>query len=342
MEIKLAVSQKTELESRHQVERDKRVCDRIKAILLRDEGWSITKIAQALRLHNDTVSRHIMDYIRESKLEPLHKGSDEKLSNEDAEKLIKHLEEHTYLKVADICDYVLKNFEIEYTVGGMTEWLKRHRFSYKNPKPTPAKADEEKQRAFIKEYNELKAKTPVNEPIFFMDSVHPTMATKVACGWIRKGQDKPIATTASRTRLNITGAIELSGMKTVINEYQTIDGDSTLHFLEQVKNSYQEANKIHFILDQSGYHRSKKVMEYAEKNGIELHFLPPYSPNLNPIERLWKVMNEQVRNNVYFNSAKIFKESVMDFFTKTLPDIALSLSARINDNFQILKPANSF
>ena len=135
---------------------------------------------------------------------------------------------------------------------------------------------------------------------------------------------------------------KINRMKTVINAYQTIDGDSTLHFLEQVKNSYPAATKIHCILDQSGYHRSTKVMEYAAENGIALDFLPPDSPNLNPIERLGQGMNEQVRDNGYFSSAKIFQELVMVFFTKKLPDIALSLSARINDNFQIINAANSF
>ncbi|EFN8037403.1 IS630 family transposase, partial [Escherichia coli] len=74
---------------------------------------------------------------------------------------------------------------------------------------------------------------------------------------------------------------------------------------------------------------------------IELHYLPPYSPNLNPIERLWKVMNEKSRNNVYFKSKRDFKAAIDQFFTVTLPEIADSLASRINDNFQVLKPASS-
>ena len=78
-------------------------------------------------------------------------------------------------------------------------------------------------------------------------------------------------------------------------------------FLHAVKAAYPEAERVHVILDQSGYHRSQEVADYAKDNGIILHFLPPYSPNLNPIERLWKVMNEQVRNNRYVESPKQFK-----------------------------------
>ncbi len=81
------------------------------------------------------------------------------------------------------------------------------------------------------------------------------------------------------------------------------------------------------------------MTEKAKELNIQLHILPPYSPNLNPTERLWKVMNEQVRNNEYFHSAKEFREKIDGFFKKTLPEIANSLDSRINDNFQILVPA---
>ncbi len=51
-----------------------------------------------------------------------------------------------------------------------------------------------------------------------MGAVHPTMATKVSCGWIKKGVDKPIEQTASRTRFNVVGAIELKSMS-VFSEF---------------------------------------------------------------------------------------------------------------------------
>jgi transposase len=79
------------------------------------------------------------------------------------------------------------------------------------------------------------------------------------------------------------------------------------------------------------------VAEQASKLNIKLHFLPPYSPNLNPIERLWKVMNEQVRNNRFFIGAKDFKAAINGFFDSILPKIGNDLDGRINDNFQFLK-----
>lgn len=317
MQIKLTTEQKAELETCHRTERDKQVCDRIKAVLLRDEGWRIGRIAQALRLHNDTISRYIQDYLQTQKLAPHYPGSGEKLNDEQSQALTVHLEDKTYMTVAAICAYVKASYEVDYTLAGMTAWLKRHGFSYKQPKGVPAKADAAKQQAFVEAYEQLKETTPPGEPILFIDSVHPTLASKVAYGWIKRGQDKVLPTSSTRTRLNLSGAIELASMKTLVADYETINGEATCQFLQAVKAAYPKAERVHVILDQSGYHRSQEVADYAKDNGIILHFLPPYSPNLNPIERLWKVMNEQVRNNRYFESPKQFKASIMDFFTHT-------------------------
>lgn len=175
---------------------------------------------------------------------------------------------------------------MDYSIPGINKWLHQHGFSYKKPKGVPHKFDTEKQEKFIKEYKELKEKVPEAEPILFMDAVHPTQATKITAGWIRKGVDKPIETTGSRTRLNIVGAIRLEHLSdTIVERYDTVNGDSIVDFFQKVREEYIDSETIHLILDQAGYHRSEPVIKAAEKLNIKLHYLPPYSPNLNPIER---------------------------------------------------------
>jgi transposase len=71
---------------------------------------------------------------------------------------------------------------------------------------------------------------------------------------------------------------------------------------------------------------------------IIMHILPPYSPNLNPIERLWKVMNELSRNNQVFKTFHEFQEKIRSFFSETWNTISDDFRKRINDNFQVLKP----
>ena len=343
MNIKLSSEQKTALEKQHKTERDRRIADRIKAVLLHVEGWTQNQIAQALRIRPETVHDHLKDYQREEKLKPTNGGSKPKLSDDQTFSFIQHLEEHTYLKVLEICAYVLKTYQISYSVSGMTEWLHAHGFSYKKPKGTPAKADVEKQAAFVKYYDDFMKKTSEDEPIEFGDGVHPTMATKISYGWIKKGKenDKIISTTASRTRLNLMGSINLETMSLTIASHKAINSDAMECHFKALRAKYPKAPKIHLILDRGPYNRSQKTQDAAKKYGIQIHHLPPYSPNLNPIERLWKVMNEHVRNNRFFESVDDFRDAIMNFFREKWPEISSSMTSVINDNFQILKQTSS-
>ena len=333
----LPPEEKTLLEEAHQNCENRKEGDRIKAILLRSEGWTVPQISQALRLHQSTIIKHIQEYKTTGKLKNQNDGSKSHLTEEQTQELITHLEENTYAHNHQIVFYIKEHFGVIYTVAGLHKWLHRNGFSYKKAKGLPHKADAELQKQFVSEYNQLKQEVGDKEPILFMDAVHPTQATKLAYGWIRTGKTKHVGTTASRTRLNIVGAIQLGHISEAItSQYETINAQSIMSFMDKIREQYG-TKTVHLILDQSGYNKSLLLPEHAAKLNIKLHFLPPYSPNLNPIERLWKVMNEKVRNNRFFKGAKDFKDAINHFFDDILPDIGNSLDGRINDNFQMLK-----
>ena len=308
-------------------------------MLLKSEGWGDNQIAQALRIHVSTIRHHLSDYVEKKKLAPASGGSTSRLNQAQTDELIAHLMDQTYVTVKEICAYVEQTYGINYSVSGMTDWLHNHKFSYKYPKQTPAKADPAKQEAFVKYYEELVTNIPEEEPIFFADSVHPSQATKVSCGWIRTGEEKLIGSTGSRTRMNICGALNLEDMSLISASYETINTESIIEFLTRVRGNYDKKVKIHYIVDQASYHTSTKTKDFAQENNIKLHYLPPYSPNLNPIERVWKVMNEKARNNKYFATSADFKKSINEFLDVTWHKIANSLIDRINDNFNIPKRA---
>jgi len=337
MERFLTNQEREQLKTRHRKEKDRRTGDRIKAVLLADIGWSWRQIAEALLLDEETVAKHVGEYKEHQKLSIQTGGTASKLNPEQTQELKAHLEAQTYLKAGDICAYVEEKHGIIYTLPGMTSWLKTHGFSYKKPKGTPAKADPVKQAAFIEAYEKLKEVTPDEEPILFGDGVHPTMATKISYGWILRGQEKPLATTGSRTRLNLMGALNLETMQAHIGSYETLDSNAMEAYFDILRKAYPKALNIHLILDQGPYNKSEQTRKAAEKRGIVLHFLPPYSPNLNPIERLWKVMNEHARNNRFFKTPNAFRDSIFAFFNTIWPRICMTQVDRINDNFQTLK-----
>lgn len=333
----LTEEEKARLEASHAKEKDGRVRDRLKAILLYSEGWSPEQISQALRIHQASIYRHVEDYLN-GKIKNTHRGFQSFLTKQQAEELIVHLEENLYHHNHQIVMYIKEKYGVDYTVSGLHKWLHKQGFSYKKPKGHPHKSDPVLQEQFVKEYNALKEQAKAkDEPILFMDSVHPTQATKLSYGWIKTGKTKHVGTTASWTRLNIVGAIQLGYLSdTITAQYNTINAESIMDFMGKLRTKHGE-KKLHLILDRAGYHLALDVGKKAKELNIELHFLPPYSPNLNPIERLWKVMNERVRNNRFFKGAKDFKDAIGDFFDQTLPGISNLLTGRINDNFQMFK-----
>lgn len=239
MKIFITEQQKAELERLHDSSRDGRVRDRIKAILLASEGWSSAMIAQALRLHQTIVDHHISEFLNKGKLKPENGGSDSKLSTEQTAFLITQLSDNLFHHARDVIAFVTRTWN-------------------KKPSGVSHKFSEEKQRQFIEYYEELKA-TAGDEPVLFIDGVHPTQATKISYGWIRKGQKKAVKTTGSRTRLNIMGALSLKAPESPpICEYKTINEYNVSRFFNEIPKVYPDYNqKIHVILDGAGYHRSQ-------------------------------------------------------------------------------------
>ena len=117
--IFLSDAEQIQLKAQYRRERDKRICDRIKAVLLYDKGWSIATIAEALLLSDDAIREHISEFKESKKLKPENGGSTEKLSTEKSQRLRQHLGHHTYLYVKDIIAYVQSTWSITYSVPGM-------------------------------------------------------------------------------------------------------------------------------------------------------------------------------------------------------------------------------
>ena len=323
----------------HKKERDGRIKDRLKAVLLYDDGWTPPRIASALFIDENTVRDHLKLYQEDKDLTLHHQGSKPLLNEEDSRSLSEHLEAQTYLKIKDIQAYVQDTFHKPMGISTLYDWLKSHGFSYKKPTLVPKGADPLCQRAFIEFYEKLMNEASLDgDPVLFGDSVHPSQQVRPAYGWIKRGKDKPIETTGARKRVNLMGALNLETMQFGYQEFETINGQSAVAFLKKMEGMYPHARKIHLIWDRAGYHTAQEVAEFLKTSRIKVHYLPPRSPNLNPIERLWKIMHEYVSYNRVYDKFGLFKESLFHFFDHTMTTIKDTLISRITDNFQIINP----
>jgi transposase len=167
-----------------------------------------------------------------------------------------------------------------------------------------------------------------------------------ACGWIKRGVRKELPANTGRSRLNLSGALDIFSHNIVIQEDQTLNAESTLQFFQRIEEAYHGKQKIHVFCDNASYYRNKTVKEYLEKSKIIHHFLPPYSPNLNPIERLWKWMKECVIYNTYYEYFEEFKKAILGFFAVLSIATAESilgqtLRSRIRDKFMTIQAPES-
>lgn len=140
-----------------------------------------------------------------------------------------------------------------------------------------------------------------------------------------------------RTRLNIMWGVDIVKHEFIWDVLlENCDLETTKETLYKIRNHYRNEKKIVIILDNARYQRAYEVQELAKKLWIELVYLPPYSPNLNLIERLWKHM-KKLLSNKYYETIEEFYMAITAIL-ESLPSL-WEIKSLINWKFQIIKDA---
>lgn len=331
----LTPEQRQELLRELRLEDKAKYSDRIKVILLLDDEKTYKEIKEFLFLDEGTIANYRRRY-KEGGIEELvsddYSGRKSKLSEKESLELQEHLIEYLYDNTLDICEYVFKKYHVQYSISGMLALLHRLNFSYKKAKGVPGKANKEKQEEFVEKINQI---TNENALVYFADATHPTHQTELSYGWILKGNDKEILTSSGRRRINILGAIEINSYSVLTNFYEVINQESVCTFLCNLRDKHSINEKIYFILDRGPANYAKTVRDVAHMLNIELLYLPSYSPNLNPIERLWKFFKKEVLRNKYFEKFTDFEKACYGFF-ENIAQYKKELKTLINCNFKVV------
>src|SRR3989338_7495482 len=327
------------LKQAHKQVRDKRLADRIKAVLYVHYGLSYPEIVKLLLLDETTIRRYAKSF-KEQGLDGLlefhYTGGHPRHTKAQELELKNHLAEgeHIYLTAKEVTDFVKSTYQVSYSVIGITKLLHRLGFVYKKPKLVPAKADAVKQQQFLDEYLKLKKEIEENDQIYFLDATHPQHNTRPSYGWILKGEDKLIKSNTGRDRINLNGALNANTHEVIIREDLRINSTSTINLLDQLLEKHP-TGRIYLIWDNSRYYYSRQVQHYLRGHPRLIpKFLPPYSPNLNLIERLWRLFHQKVTYNQYYCTFKEFKQAVLSFF-KNIHLYQKEMSTLLTDNFQL-------
>jgi transposase len=318
--MRLTARQRIELLQLEKQIPHKGVSTRIKIILALDLGYSAKEVAEILLLDKDTVtkwknqheqSKYLPDWLGDE-----NNGYRGKLTREQEKLVEKMVEDEVITDCQKVVGYIHNTFGISYTIDGVSKLLHRLDFVYKQIIGIPGNLNEEKQKAFVKAYTELKENKKEDEVILFGDGVHPTHNLHKTKAWIKKGEEKQVRTNTGRKRLNINGALDLEALTVTTHFSETINAQTTMELFDKIQLAYKDKTTIYLIIDNATYYKNKDVKEYLSKKDcrIKLIFLPSYSPNLNFIERLWKYMKKYIIGVKYREKFKEFDEDIHFFF----------------------------
>ena len=181
----------------------------------------------------------------------------------------------------------------------------------------PGKAmDDDKQRQAQQEFHDQQLQTTLDEAkqgkrtVLFVDAAHFVMGAFLGMVWWVVRLLLPSA--SGRKRHNVLGAYDpITHEAITITNDTYINQDVFCEFLEKIAKAYADSGRpITLILDNARYQKCQSVTNKAKELTIELLYLPPYSPNLNLIERLWRFVKKQVLYSKHYNSFDVFRNSI--------------------------------
>jgi transposase len=175
--------------------------------------------------------------------------------------------------------------------------------------------------------------------VLFHDPMHQIHNNENAYCWQEMGKAGTIQIRANsgRRRLNIMGALNpLTLRPTIFLSEENCDKEMMKVFLQEIRSEYPRPQPIVIILDNARYQRAYEVQEEAKRLGITLEFLPPYAPNLNLIERLWKYFKKKMMQNSYHPTFDDFFTKTVEFF-RTIESRRLDLETLLTLKFEIIK-----
>jgi transposase len=169
---------------------------------------------------------------------------------------------------------------------------------WKRCKKLLAKADPAKRAHFVEQFQARYAQMCRGEVVvIYVDEVHLHQDMEVGYTWSPLGESNwiPSSSPGRSARLNCFGAYNFTEGRCFVWEDGKCNGDTTLHFLQQLSHWLNEKQRpVVIIWDGASYHRSQKIRTDAAQLGFQILPLPGYSPDLNPIEGLWKWLREEV------------------------------------------------
>jgi transposase len=284
---------------------------RVRVVLLYDRGWGCDRIAGALGCAPATavrIARRFLEGGEEALLDGRRENGAPKVDEDSLEALrlivAKQPEDFGWSRSTWSRELLAKELArqtdthvSERTLGRMLAKIgARHGMARPTPKIDWSGAKKSRR---VREILRVVENLPAREVAFYEDEIDIHLNPKIGRDWMLPGTQKEVVTPGKNEKRYLYGALAVAGEDLVYVRADRKNSEGFIALLERLREVNPRARRIHLVLDNFGIHKSKKTQRYLAEHGdlFMLHFLPPYSPEHNRIERLWRDLHGSVTRN---------------------------------------------
>jgi transposase len=327
-----------------------RVRVKMEALYLKSQGFSHQEIAYLCAISVSTLGRYLKVY-QEGGIQRLQhsggSGPDSALEPHRA-KLEAAFREQPPLSVAEAAARIKTLTDVERKPTQVRAFLKSlgmkpRKVGTLPAKALPAKADVQRQAEFRDSQLQPRleeAKTG-QRAVFFVDAAHFVYGPFL--GWVWCFARLLVKAPAGRQRLNVLAALHATTQQLItVSNLTYITAHSVCLLLERL--AYERDSRLHqpltVVLDNAPYQRCALVQECAHRLRIELLYLPPYSPNLNLIERFWRFVKKQCLYCHYHADFAAFQKAILECIEQAPQKHQAELKSLLTLRFQTFEKAS--
>jgi transposase len=319
-----------------------RVQRRMEVLWLKHHGLTHERIAVLAGVSRSSVQRCLDDYL-EGGLEQVRRcrcqGSVSQLDDQRAS-LEEYFDQHPPRSVKEAQQVIEQRTGIRRGLTQVRRFLRRLGLKPRQacaipvpPKSTPQE-HAQTQAQFLDDKLEprLEEARAGRRQVLFVDASHFVFATFL--GWVWCKVRWCVRAASGRKRFNVLGALDAVSHRLVrVTNHTYINAESVCALLRAVAEA-GTGLPITLVLDNARYQKCALVLELAQQLGIELLYLPSYSPNLNLIERLWKFVKKECLQSIYYSNYEAFTAAITRCLDELPTKHKRAMESLLTHNFQ--------
>jgi transposase len=301
--IQLTPQQRQDISDRRRKAPDRRIYQRLSAVLWSDDGRTREEIAELAGVSTRQVGQWFRIFRNKGldQLGTLHyQGDPGRLGPAQVKRLRQEIEKGVFHNAEQIGTWIEASFGVTYSASGVKDLLRRIGAGYHKVSGFFWKADVQEQKRWVRKHRRHKRQAGPGTRRYFVDACHPVWGVDLlySCRLLT-GQRFYVGVGNGRKRLNILGAycpddhdyVDLRSTK------ENITGEQFVKLLEALLAKHPDTEKFLLYLDNARYYSKPCVKEWLKAHRqFRLVPVPAYSPNLNLIERLWKFLRKKALN----------------------------------------------